>query len=281
MIIYPPEIEIKHSEVTLSARVEMDSPISGLPDRLWFTFPEDYASHLSGSSNALAASLLLTAMYFDEDLEVRGKLSSRLLYGLQEYQQVYHAWFPQTFHLMNIWKLKERPIVPERSAQHFPVGLIHFITCGQIYHKISQSHPIKSLMGYLSMVLTSVCMKKRIMPTSINSTNAFSRDWASSWYQPVPMDSSSGNFGLIGTTCTAVCCLVRHYVWRNCSPPFTFPPPISTLISNHWRPHPTSTICFLPNGWRSFILVPILTVLTSCVFYPNGLNRTITCEFAP
>jgi hypothetical protein len=102
MIIYPPEIEIKHSEVTLSARVEMDSPISGLPDRLWFTFPEDYAAHLSGSSNALAASLLLTAMYFDEDLEVRGKLSSRLLYGLQEYQQVYHAWFPQTFHLIKI-----------------------------------------------------------------------------------------------------------------------------------------------------------------------------------
>jgi hypothetical protein len=102
VILHIPEIQIKDGQASLSARVEMARSAPGLPERLWFTFPEKYGAYLYESSNPFAASLLMTAMYFGEDLELRAPISPRLLYGLNEYQQVVHAWFPKTFKLIDI-----------------------------------------------------------------------------------------------------------------------------------------------------------------------------------
>ena len=116
MVIHPPQIKHSDGEVTISSRIEMSNPVDGLPDRLWFTYPEAYTDFLSGSSDGFAASLLLTAMYFGEDLEIRGSISPRLLYGLGEYQQVIHTWFPKTFRIIEIHPQSLQPFEEQNRA---------------------------------------------------------------------------------------------------------------------------------------------------------------------
>jgi hypothetical protein len=116
VILHTPEIEIKDGQASLSARVEMAKPVPGFPERLWFTFPGQYGVYLSESGNPFAAGLLLTAMYFGENMELRAPLSPRLLYGLNEYQQVMHAWFPKTFKIIDIHPASFEPENPQLSA---------------------------------------------------------------------------------------------------------------------------------------------------------------------
>jgi hypothetical protein len=102
MIIHQPEIVVRNGELVVSARVELKHPVEYIPQELWFAFPETYAKYITGRSDGFATSLIQTAMYFDENLEIRGEISPRLAYGLQEYQKVFHAWFPNVFNLVDI-----------------------------------------------------------------------------------------------------------------------------------------------------------------------------------
>ena len=102
MIIHQPEFVVRDGELVVSARVELKQLVENIPRELWFAFPETYANYITGRSDGFAASLLQTAMYFGENLEIRGEISPRLAYGLQEYQKVFHAWFPNVFNLVEI-----------------------------------------------------------------------------------------------------------------------------------------------------------------------------------
>ena len=102
MIIHQPEIQHLEDKIVVSARVETSQSVPGLPEKLWFSYPEQYTAWVSARSDGFASSLLQLAMYIEEDLEVRGSISPRLAYGLQEYQQVFHSWFPTQFAKINL-----------------------------------------------------------------------------------------------------------------------------------------------------------------------------------
>lgn len=102
MIVHQPEIQQKNREIILSARIELKNSIERVPQNLWFTFPEEYSGWITDSSDSFAASLLLISMYLEEEMEIRGKISPHLAYGLMEYRYVFNLWFPSHFHQIKL-----------------------------------------------------------------------------------------------------------------------------------------------------------------------------------
>jgi hypothetical protein len=114
VIVHIPDISIDGGEVCVSARVEMRQPRPGLPERIWFRFPEFYRDVLSDRGEGLAASLLLVAMFFGEPLEVRPAVSPRFAYGLREYALLMAAGFPRLFQPVDI---RYDQVAPLRKAR--------------------------------------------------------------------------------------------------------------------------------------------------------------------
>jgi len=102
MIIHQTQTKIVDDSVFLYARIETDQPVPNLPETLWFQFPRDYINYLDTTSNATLLSLVQLGMLLGEDITVHGAVSSRLAYGLTEYQNIYHAWLADSFHIINI-----------------------------------------------------------------------------------------------------------------------------------------------------------------------------------
>ena len=73
-----------------------------MPERLWFIFPEEHIDNLTDRSDAFLPALLLLAMSLNEQVEVRGQVSPKLAYGLQEYQRIFNFWNPGKFSPVDI-----------------------------------------------------------------------------------------------------------------------------------------------------------------------------------
>ncbi|MCJ7626150.1 MAG: hypothetical protein MUO76_21875 [Anaerolineaceae bacterium] len=102
MIIHPPEITTEGDEISISARIEYEQTVPDIPDRLWFRYPLSCADYLEKRCDVFAAGLVLVAMHLGEDMELRGSISPKLLYGLQEYQRIFHRWLPRELYLIDI-----------------------------------------------------------------------------------------------------------------------------------------------------------------------------------
>jgi hypothetical protein len=102
MIVHTPEIRIEDGEISVRARIEFQTSISSMPDELWFKFPKSHKDWVTDCADGFVAAILLLAMAYGEDIEVRGVLSPRLLLGIQEYQRVFNLWFPKRFKLVDI-----------------------------------------------------------------------------------------------------------------------------------------------------------------------------------
>jgi hypothetical protein len=57
-----------------------------LPELLWYRVPNEFAKHLTLQSDAFLVPGLLAAGFFGEDVEVRGVVSPRLAYNIEEYK---------------------------------------------------------------------------------------------------------------------------------------------------------------------------------------------------
>ena len=114
MIVHTPEVSKCDNEICVSARVETNSPQTNLPERLWFKFLLITKPYLNEFSDGFAASLLFLAMYLEEPFQVRGPISSRLAYGLNEWGKVFHVWLPNELKLVDLDFLD--------LQQHSPLG---------------------------------------------------------------------------------------------------------------------------------------------------------------
>lgn len=115
MIIHAPEISRTNGEACVSARVEFQTSGVSTPDTLWFAFPESDGTASTGRADGFVAALLLVAMRYGEDIQVRGTVSPRLLRGLYEYQRIFHAWFPERYSMVTITYDNLQP--PEPGAR--------------------------------------------------------------------------------------------------------------------------------------------------------------------
>ena len=143
MILHCPTVSRADGEVCVSARVELQRAELGLPETLWFSFPEDHAPLVSERADGFVVSLVLLAMALGEDMEVRGSLSPRLAYGLQEYQRFFHAMMPEAFRLIRIEPQRlqppQRTAVPSGVACAFSGGVDSFFT---LWHHLPQNQPL-------------------------------------------------------------------------------------------------------------------------------------------
>ena len=97
MIVHTPTLTKDSGEIVIASRIEMQKPLPYLPETLWYRFAEVHEERLSPRSDGFAATALLLAMYAGEDITIRGPLSPKLAYGLYDYRNVYHAWYPKVF----------------------------------------------------------------------------------------------------------------------------------------------------------------------------------------
>jgi hypothetical protein len=133
MIIHEPEILLAVGEIILQAHIETQNPTVGLPDVLWFKYPERYQNGISDRADTFLSALILVAMTVGEDLECKGDLSPRLFYAMEEYQQIFSRWLPKVFTPIHIQPANLSP-APETSGQYasaFSGGVDSFFTLKQ------------------------------------------------------------------------------------------------------------------------------------------------------
>ncbi|MBG7609666.1 MAG: hypothetical protein IZT55_02245, partial [Anaerolineae bacterium] len=102
MIIHQPEIIRKDGHAFLWAKLEMDTKHDHFPDYVWYRVPERYASGLCLQSDAFLVVGLLAGMYYGEDIQVRGPVSPRLAYHLDEYQFLLQMRKPMEVQTVNV-----------------------------------------------------------------------------------------------------------------------------------------------------------------------------------
>lgn len=102
MRVFRPRIVEDGDDVCVSARVEVNSARTELPDELWFRFPRRCSDHVTDHLNGFAVALLPLAMTLGENLHLEGVLSPHLLRGMQEYQRIQSAWKPTSFKCVSI-----------------------------------------------------------------------------------------------------------------------------------------------------------------------------------
>jgi hypothetical protein len=102
MHIHPPHVTASETEVILSARINVDTPLEDLPQHLSFRFPAAYRPHINPRGDAWVAAMLPLAMHLGEDIHYPGALSERLFYGLGELVKIFSTWLPEVFHPIRI-----------------------------------------------------------------------------------------------------------------------------------------------------------------------------------
>lgn len=124
-------IELADDRVTLRSRIERSDPGPEIPTELFFQYPAAFASWVSTRTDPFLTSLILVAMQYGEDIDVRGTVSARLLLGLAEYQRVFCCWFPWRFHPIDIRIDREETSEPVRDGANacaFSGGVDSFYT---------------------------------------------------------------------------------------------------------------------------------------------------------
>lgn len=102
MIIHKPRLTEEGDEIGVSTKIEIENPKIIVPDTLWFKLPQSYREYVTDRTDAFVVAMLPIAMTLGEDIEVKGVVSPRLAYGIQEYQHVQNAWRPKQFKIIDI-----------------------------------------------------------------------------------------------------------------------------------------------------------------------------------
>ena len=141
MIIHQPETIRRDGDAILWSRIEMARKRDNFPDYIWYRVPEAYSRYLSPQSDAFLVPALIAGMHFGEDIEVRGAVSPRLAYSLQEYQFLLHFHLSKylrcvaiRYNQLQAWNTK-----PKGVAATFSGGVDSFFT---IKAHLPESQPI-------------------------------------------------------------------------------------------------------------------------------------------
>ena len=142
MIIHKSVITKKNNFIRVSAEIETNSLSIG-KTTLWFEVENNDNIKISDRADAFVASLFLLAMRLNEDIEVKGEFSPKLLEGINKYQKIYHSWFPKEYTIIKINCNKLKPSLKEGNgiACAFTGGVDSFYT---LWSNILQNQPNKN-----------------------------------------------------------------------------------------------------------------------------------------
>jgi len=102
MIIRQPEIVEDDRYVAIRAEIGNCPDDVDMPTKLWFRVPKRLRDGLTERSDSFLVAMLPVAMALGADLEAEGKVSSRLLFGLRDYQRILNTWWPKLFSVVDL-----------------------------------------------------------------------------------------------------------------------------------------------------------------------------------
>ncbi|MGD9265582.1 MAG: hypothetical protein PVJ71_07375, partial [Lysobacterales bacterium] len=97
MKINVPEIRRESHRTRLTARVHVDHPGLQFPPEVWFSLRGKEQDGYSTMADPFLVGMLPIAMKLGEAITVAGQVSTRLAHGIEQYQQVLMAWWPDFF----------------------------------------------------------------------------------------------------------------------------------------------------------------------------------------
>jgi hypothetical protein len=141
MIIHQPELFRKNGFTTVFSCIEVNNKSGFFPDFIWYRVPEQYGGLLTTRSDAFLVPGLLAGMYFGEDIEVRGVVSPKLAYQLEEYQYLLNFRFPKYQHpiQINYDRLRALDILPRGVGASFSGGVDSLFT---LWKHLPQNQPV-------------------------------------------------------------------------------------------------------------------------------------------
>lgn len=102
MIIHPAEFICQEGYAIAYSKIELDTHPKGFPEYVWYRVPIEYKQALSLQSDAFLVPALLGGMFYGENIQVRGPVSPRLAYNLDEYQFLLSMRFPEYLKCVDI-----------------------------------------------------------------------------------------------------------------------------------------------------------------------------------
>jgi hypothetical protein len=141
MIVHQPETLRDGEYIITWAEIELDDKVDNFPEYLWFRVPSHYADCLSLQSDAFLIPSLQAAMHFGEDIRVRGPVSPRLAYHLDEYQFIQSLKFPKELRRVNVSyeRLAPLQVNPRAVGVSFSGGIDSFYA---LYKHLPQNQPL-------------------------------------------------------------------------------------------------------------------------------------------
>jgi hypothetical protein len=142
MIIHQPEMFKRDGNTIIYAKIEMNQPRDHFPEYLWYRVPEHFTHNLSMQSDAFLIPGLIGGMHFKEDIEVRGSVSPKLAYNLDEYQYLLNFRMAKDVTPVEIkyTHLKALQASPSGVGTTFSGGVDSLFT---IWKHLPQNQPIK------------------------------------------------------------------------------------------------------------------------------------------
>ena len=102
MIVEKPRISAAGEEILVSAAITNCSSDADMPERLWFRVSSRFQDGVTERSDPFLLAMLPVAMALGEELEIEGTVSSRLIFGLRDYQRILHTWWPKHFSVIDV-----------------------------------------------------------------------------------------------------------------------------------------------------------------------------------
>ncbi|MBL0712097.1 MAG: hypothetical protein JJV98_00215, partial [Desulfosarcina sp.] len=102
MIVEKPRISEKGEDILVSAAITNRPSGVDMPETLWFRVSNQFRDGVTDRSDPFLVAMLPVAMALGKNLEIEGTVSSRLVFGLRDYQRILHAWWPEHFAVVNL-----------------------------------------------------------------------------------------------------------------------------------------------------------------------------------
>jgi hypothetical protein len=126
MIINSPIIEYKAEDALIRAYIEFEHK-RYLSRNIWFEMPLEYVHESMASYEPFVVAVLMVAMSMGEKIKVKGNISPRLMYGLRQYQDYFHFWFPRKLKVVDIeadyYKEIDQEVRGNKAASYFSGGV--------------------------------------------------------------------------------------------------------------------------------------------------------------
>jgi hypothetical protein len=102
VILHEPELTRRDGRIRVESRIETRHSRLADLDRLWFEVDETSGLAISDRADSFLVGMIPIAMACRAKLEVRGSVSPRLAWGIEQLQRIHFAWWPRHVRVVEV-----------------------------------------------------------------------------------------------------------------------------------------------------------------------------------